>query len=94
MWRNIDRVAWLTLALIMLAPVGALAQSPGSGGPPLEARLPATIEGGPVEVVLQPRTCRPGWTRSTLASRIRRSMHSRLRSRHRACRSRMSRRER
>ena len=50
MWRNIDRVAWLTLALIMLAPVGALAQSPDTGGPPLEARLPATVGGAPVKV--------------------------------------------
>ena len=60
MWRNTGRVAWLTLALVMLAPVGALAQSPDPAGPPLEARLPATIGGAPVEVVYSPnRYCRP-----------------------------------
>src|SRR6187431_2333771 len=51
MWRRLDVVLWLVAALVVLPPGGALAQSPGIPGANLVARLPAVIDGGPVEVV-------------------------------------------
>jgi hypothetical protein len=48
--RGVFGVAGLMLALVVPAVPGSLAQEPGTAGADLAARLPATIDGGPVTV--------------------------------------------